>query len=91
MKFQLFLDAKDENLFRKATSELGTVFYRIVDQTKSECEVAYFSGSRLAKFHGVVSEAFANYVKAIGFKVDVIEIDEFAGTVKIVQTREVDV
>ena len=91
MRFQLFLDTKDENLFRKATCELGTVFYRVVDQTKSEYEVAYFSGSRLAKFHGVVSESFASYVKAMGFKVDVIEIDEFAGTVKIVQKREVGV
>jgi hypothetical protein len=88
MKFQLFLDTKDETLFRKATSELGTVFYHIIDQAKSQYEVAYFSGSRLAKFHGLVSEAFANYVKAVGFKVDVIEVDEFAGTVKIIQKEE---
>jgi hypothetical protein len=88
MKFQLFLDTKDETLFRKATSELGTVFYRVVDQAKSQYEVAYFSGSRLAKFHGLVSEAFANFVKAMGFKVDVIEVDEFAGTVKIIQKEE---
>ena len=91
MRFQLFLSTKDENLFRKATCELGTVFYRVVDAGKSEYEVAYFSGSRLAKFHGVVSESFASYVKAMGFKVDVIEVDEFAGTVKIVQKKEVDV
>jgi hypothetical protein len=91
MRFQLFLDTKDENLFRKATCELGTVFYRVVDAEKSEYEIVYFSGSRLAKFHGVVSEAFANYVKAMGFKVEVIEVDEFAGTVKIMQAREANV
>jgi len=88
MKFQLFLDTKDENLFRKATSELGTVFYRVVDAAKSDYEIAYFSGSRLAKFHGVVSEAFASFVKAVGFKVEVIEVDEFVGTVKIIEKKE---
>ena len=87
MKFQLFLDTRDEALFRKATCELGTLFYRAVNAEKSEYEICYFSGSRLAKFHGVVSEAFANYVKAMGFKVDVIEVDEFAGTVKIIQNK----
>lgn len=87
MRFQLFLDTRDEALFRKATSELGTVFYRVVDTEKSIYEICYFSGSRLAKFHGVVSEAFANFIKAIGFKVEIIEVDELTGTVKIVEVR----
>ena len=87
MKFQLFLDTRDEALFRKAICELGTLFYRVVNAEKSEYEICYFSGSRLAKFHGVVSEAFANYVKAMGFKVDDIEVDEFAGTVKIIESK----
>ena len=87
MKFQLFLNTSNEELFRKATCELGTLFYRVVNAEKSEYEICYFSGSRLAKFRGVVSEAFANYVKAMGFKVDVIEVDEFAGTVKIIESK----
>jgi len=36
MKFQLFLNTSNEELFRKATCELGTLFYRAVNAEKGK-------------------------------------------------------
>jgi hypothetical protein len=64
--------------------ELGTVFYQ-TDGEGCITRVVYFSGSRIVEFVGKVNEGFAGIVKALGHKVDSIEIDEFQGFVKIVQ------
>lgn len=89
MRFQLFLDTHDAELFRKATSELGTIFYRHVsgDGVKEpiQWEIVYFSGSRVARYTGPANEKLVALVKACGYEVDVIEIDEFSGTLKILQ------
>lgn len=82
-KFQLILDTKNEELFRKATSELGTLFYRITDGGKSDYEIVYFSGTRIARFNGKLTEAFATFIKNIGYQVAAIDFDEFAGSLKI--------
>ena len=80
-KFQLFLETRNEDLFRKATSELGTLFYRLAD--KDQYEIVYFSGSRIARFNGKLSEAFAVFVKTIGHQVTAIEFDETSGSLKV--------
>ena len=59
-RFQLFLDTHNVELFRKATSELGTIFYRQLsgDGIKEPFtyEIVYFSGSRIARFVGTPNE-----------------------------------
>lgn len=92
-KFQLFLDTHSPELFSKATSELGTIFYRCTgadaDEQKVFYEIVYFSGSRIARFVGEPSEQILNLCEVCGFPVDLIEIDETAGTVRITEkTRE---
>jgi hypothetical protein len=88
-KFQLFLDTSSPELFSKATSELGTIFYKCegADADKEEVfyQVVYFSGSRIARFVGVPTEQIMKLCEICGFPVDNIEIDEVAGTVRIVE------
>lgn len=88
-RFQLFLDTHDPELFKKATSELGTIFYRQLDGdgVKEPCtfEILYFSGSRIARFKGQLNNELTKLCQACGFLVDTIELDELAGTVKIKQ------
>ena len=87
MRFQLFLDTRNEELFRKATSELGTIFYRQLDgdgvKEPLTFEIVYFSGSRIARYTGRAGKKLVDLVRAIGYEVDIIEIDEFSGTLKI--------
>ena len=91
-KFQLFLDTHSPELFSKATSELGTIFYRCYDSEtdpqQALYEIVYFSGSRIARFVGEPTEQIMNLVEACGFPVDSIEIDETAGTVRITERKE---
>jgi hypothetical protein len=84
LRLQLLAKIKDDELLRKSMHELGTVFYQ-TDGEGCITRVVYFSGSRIVEFVGKVNESFAGIVKALGHKVDSIEIDEFQGFVKIVQ------
>lgn len=84
-KFQLFLDTRSPDLFSKATSELGTVFYRQLDM--KTFEIVYFSGSRIARFVGEPTEQVMHLCEACGFQVSSIEVDEQAGTVRIVEAE----
>ena len=85
MKLQLIARISDPELFLKCIHELGTIFYTVgandvVDQ------VAYFSGSRIIVLTmKELTEQVANRVKAEGFPVDYLEIDEVQGYFKIVQ------
>jgi hypothetical protein len=83
-RFQLFLETSDSELFRKATSELGTIFYK---QGKDESQwlIIYFSGSRIARFEGTPNDALLTLCEAIGYEVAEIEFDEAAGTLKVKQ------
>lgn len=83
MKFQLFLDTTNEKLFRKAISELGTIFYHCLNPDKGTYEIAYFSGSRVAKFSGTPHKNLIELCEACGFEVARIDIDELTGMVKI--------
>ena len=86
MKLQLIAKISDEQLFLKCVHERGTIFYTVNGQGAID-QVTYFSGSRivaLTKSDGV-SEQLAQRVKAEGFLVDRLEIDEVQGYVKIVQ------
>ncbi len=82
-RFQLYLDTQNADLFAKATSELGTVFYRQLDE--KTFEICYFSGSRIARFVGVPTEQIMRLCELCGFQVNTIEIDEQAGTVRILE------
>jgi hypothetical protein len=85
MKLQLIAKISDEDLFLKCVHERGTIFYKVNDQGAIE-QVTYFSGSRIIVLAtDSLSEDVANRVKAEGFKVDSLEIDEVQGYVKIVQ------
>jgi len=51
MRFQLVAEIVDEDLFRKAIHEAGTIFYRKLEN--GEYELVYFSGSRIVRLeHG---------------------------------------
>jgi hypothetical protein len=86
MKLQLLARVREEQLFLKCIHELGTIFYTVDSKGVVE-EVAYFSGSRIVLFQqpNGLSEQLAQRIKAEGFKVDRLEIDEAQGYVKIVQ------
>jgi len=92
MKFQLFLDTHDPDLFKKATSELGTIFYKQVsgDGVKEQLifEIIYFSGSRVARYVGKATDELIKLCRACGFEVSTIELDEVSGTLKIIQKME---
>ena len=89
IRFQLFLETTDSDLFQKATSELGTTFYRLVDgdgvKQPLRYEIVYFSGSRVAKFLGTPSESLLKSCRISGFEVAEIFLDEAAGTLKVKQ------
>jgi hypothetical protein len=84
VKFQLVAKITDVELLRKSIHELGTVFYQ-TDGDGNITKVVYFSGSRVLEFVGKVDESLAKSVKALGHRVDVVEVDEFQGLVRIVQ------
>ena len=84
MKLQLVAKITDIDLLQKSIHELGTVFYQ-TNTDGSVTKVVYFSGSRVIEFDGKINETQAKIVKAIGHKVNTIEVNEFQGFVRIVQ------
>jgi hypothetical protein len=84
VRFQLVARITDVELLRKSIHELGTVFYQ-TDGEGSITKVVYFSGSRVVEFVGKVDEALARRVKAEGHRVELIEVDEFQGFVRVIQ------
>lgn len=85
--FQLVAKITDELLLKKTIHELGTLLYRVDDEGHI-MEIAYFSGSRAVHFIGKVSEELANIIRADGFLVDSMELDDASGYLKIVQKRK---
>jgi len=86
LKLQLIARISDEQLFLKCIHELGTLFYTVNGEGIVD-KVAYFSGSRIVVLNmpDGLSEDVAKRIKAEGFRVDQLEIDEAQGYVKIVQ------
>jgi len=84
LRFQLLAKITDQELLQKSIHELGTVFY-VTDEKHNIVKVVYFSGSRLVEYTGTVDENFAKRLQAEGHKVNLIEVDEVQGYVKIVQ------
>jgi len=84
LRFQLLAKITDQELLQKSIHELGTVFY-VTDEKGNIVKVVYFSGSRLVEYTGAVDENFAKRLQAEGHKVNLIEVDEIQGYVKIVQ------
>jgi hypothetical protein len=86
MKLQLIAKISDEELFLKCVHERGTIFYTVNGEGVID-QVTYFSGSRIVALtrSGGVSEQLAKRVKAEGFLVDRLEIDETQGYIRIVQ------
>ena len=87
MRFQLIAKITDQDLLQKSIHELGTVFY-VKDEKGNIVKVVYFSGSRLVEYAGTVDENFAKRLQVEGHKVNLIEVDEVQGYVKIVQGTE---
>jgi hypothetical protein len=86
MKFQLVAKINDPDLLGKSVHELGTVFYQ-EDNEGNIIKVAYFSGSRVIEYNGKVDETLAKRIRAEGHAVDLIEIDEFQSSVRIIQNK----
>jgi hypothetical protein len=86
------LETTDPELFRKATCELGTLFYKVnngnghngIDKPV-QYEIVYFSGSRVARYNGIATDYLKRLCKASGFEVSEINFDEGLGTLKIKQ------
>ena len=89
MRLQLLAKITDEQLLQKCIHELGTILYTVNHEGVID-QVAYFSGSRIVvlKAPKGVSEQLAQRVKAEGFNVERLEIDEIQGYVKILQGSE---
>lgn len=91
-RFQLFLETTDPELFKKATCELGTLFYHAIDGNGIDkpirYEIVYFSGSRVAKYTGEATDDLKRLCKVSGFEVSEIQFDENLGTLKIKQKTE---
>lgn len=85
MKFQLFLDTTDPELFRKATCELGTIFYRELRECSGDYEIVYFSGSRVARFIGAPNDSIIRLCEASGFEVETLELDADLGVLRVKQ------
>lgn len=86
MRFQLIAKIKDSELLRKSIHELGTLFYMVNSENKIT-GVVYFSGSRVVNFKGKLSEELAEIVRADGFQVSSITVDETKGYIKILQAE----
>jgi len=84
LKFQLIAKVTDSDLLRKSMHELGTIFYQ-TDEKDNVASIVYFSGSRVVQYIGNADEELSRLVRAIGFRVSSIEIDEVQGFIKIVQ------
>ena len=50
-------------------------------------KVIYFSGLRVVEYNGKVDEKLALLIRAEGFPVDLLEVDEFQDSIRIVQAR----
>jgi len=86
LRLQLIAKISDEDLFLKCIHERGTIFYTVNGQGVID-QVTYFSGSRIVVLNASngLSEQLAQRVKAEGFQVNRLEIDEVQECVKIVQ------
>jgi hypothetical protein len=87
LRLQLIAKTNDPELLSKSMHELGTVFY-VTDEKGNIVKVVYFSGFRLVEYTGAVDENFAKRLQVEGHKVNLIEVDEIQGYVKIVQGSE---
>lgn len=85
MKPFLLARITDQDLFAKLMHELGTIIYSTDEKGRID-RVAYFSGSRIVLFEPLnIDENLTQRIKAEGFHVDDLEVDEAFGTIKIHQ------
>jgi len=81
----LFAKVKDFELLRKIIHDGGTLFY-MEDEKGVICKIAYFSNSRTSIYEGQVPEEFARIIRGgAGFKVKVLEYDDFSKRLKVEQ------
>ena len=85
MRVQLIAKIRDQDLLQKSIHELGTLFY-LTDKQDNIIQVLYYSGSRIVLYVGSLDENLAQIVHAAGHKVDIIEVDEIQGYVRILQS-----
>ena len=85
MNLQLVAQITDAELLRKSLHKDGTLFYQ-QDKNGDITRAVYFSSSRIIEYYGAVDESLAKRIRAEGRKADLIEVDEFQNSVRVVQT-----
>jgi hypothetical protein len=86
VRLQLVAKVNDPELFKKSMHERGVTLYQ-EDPQGSIMRVVYFSTSRVVDFVGSLDEALANIIRADGFRVESINLDESHDSVQILQAK----
>lgn len=81
---RLFAEVLSEELLGKLMHELGSLFYRQLNE-EGAYEVVYHSANKTVRYKGKLSENMAKIVKSCGYQVSDIQIDQVSQTVKISQ------
>jgi hypothetical protein len=89
MKLQLYAKINDPKLLQKSIHERGSMFYHI-DNEGNIVKVVYFSGLRVVEYNGKVDEKLAMLIRAEGFAVDLLEVDEFQDSIRIIQGKQTE-
>jgi len=80
---RLVAEISDADLLFSLLHSLGSTFY--VEKDKGQVEVLYFSGNRIVHYTGKLDKDKMELLRAMGWRVKHIEVDEATGTVKITQ------
>jgi hypothetical protein len=89
MRLQLYAKVNDPKLLQKSIHERGSMFYH-TDNEGNIVKVVYFSGLRVVEYNGNVDEKLALLIRAEGFAVDLLEVDEFQDSIRIVQGKKAE-
>jgi hypothetical protein len=89
MRLQLYAKIDDPKLLKKSIHERGSVFFH-TDNEGNIVKVVYFSGLRVVEYNGNVDEKLAMLIRAEGFAVDLLEVDEFQDSIRIVQGKQTE-
>ena len=80
---RLFAKISDPGLLLKSLNELGTAFYRVVED--NTVEALYFSANRTIYFKGELTPQQYDTLKVQAYPADRISFNEQNGTVEVSQ------
>jgi hypothetical protein len=89
MQLQLVARITDPELLGRSIHEHGTLLYQ-QDTKGNITRIVYFSSSRVIEYNGKVDEPLAKRLRVEGHQADIIEVDEFQSSVRIVQNSPAD-